>query len=38
VDWLIAAHAIAASLELLHADSDFDVRARHTPLKLEALD
>ncbi len=34
IDCLIAAHAIAADAELLHADADFDVLARHTPLRL----
>lgn len=36
IDCLIAAHAIRARLPLLHADGDFDVLARHTPLLLDA--
>jgi predicted nucleic acid-binding protein len=34
IDCLIAAHAIAAGVPLLHADADFDALARHTPLRL----
>ena len=34
IDCLIAAHAIRARLPLLHADTDFDVLARHTELTL----
>jgi len=34
VDCLIAAVAIRAGVELLHADADFDALARHTPLRL----
>jgi hypothetical protein len=33
-DCLIAAAAIAAGLPILHADADFQVLARHTPLRL----
>jgi predicted nucleic acid-binding protein len=35
IDCLIAAHAIRAGLPVLHADADFDVLARHTPLQLD---
>jgi predicted nucleic acid-binding protein len=34
VDCLIAATAIRADVALLHADADFDVLARHTPLRV----
>ena len=34
VDCLIAAVAIRAGVELLHADADFEALARHTPLRL----
>jgi len=34
-DCLIAAQAIRAGATLLHADTDFDVLARHTPLQIE---
>ena len=34
IDCLIAATAIRASTPVLHADNDFDVLARHTPLQL----
>ena len=34
LDCLIAAAAIDAGLPVLHADADFDVLARHTPLRL----
>ena len=34
VDCLIAAVAIRADVELLHADADFEALARHTPLRL----
>jgi predicted nucleic acid-binding protein len=34
IDCLIAAMAIRAEVEVLHADSDFDVLARHTPLRV----
>lgn len=37
VDCLIAAVAMRYEAELLHADRDFDVIARHTPLRLVAL-
>lgn len=36
IDCLIAAVAIREGAALVHADSDFDVLARHTPLRLEA--
>lgn len=36
VDCLISAVAITASVPILHADADFDVLARHTPLQIEA--
>jgi predicted nucleic acid-binding protein len=35
IDCLIAAAAIRASVPLLHADSDFEVLARHTSLQIE---
>ena len=35
IDCLIAAVAIRADLAVLHADTDFDVLARHTPLHLD---
>ncbi len=35
IDCLIAAQAIRAGATLLHADADFDVLARHTPLRVE---
>ncbi len=35
IDCLIAAHAIRTHLTLLHADSDFDVIARHTGLVVD---
>jgi len=35
IDCLIAAVAIRADLPVLHADADFDVLARHTPLRLD---
>jgi predicted nucleic acid-binding protein len=34
IDCLIAATAIGADVPVLHADDDFDVLARHTPLRL----
>jgi predicted nucleic acid-binding protein len=34
IDCLIAAVAIDADLPVLHADRDFDVLARHTPLRI----
>ena len=36
IDCLIAAVAIRADMPVLHADTDFDVLARHTPLRLDA--
>lgn len=36
IDCLIAAHAIRTQLPVLHADSDYDVLARHTNLQIEA--
>jgi hypothetical protein len=36
IDCLIAAGAIRARVAVLHADSDFDVLARHTALRIEA--
>jgi predicted nucleic acid-binding protein len=36
IDCLIAAVAIRNSVAVLHADADFDVLARHTPLRLDA--
>lgn len=35
IDCLIAAHAVRADLPILHADTDFDVLSRHTPLRVE---
>ena len=37
VDCLIAVPVIAADATLLHADTDFDRLARHTPLRIERL-
>jgi predicted nucleic acid-binding protein len=37
IDCLIAAVAIRAELPMLHADSDFEVLARHTPLRLHSF-
>lgn len=37
IDCLIAAVAIAADAEVLHADSDFDELAAHTPLRIHRL-
>ena len=37
IDCLIAAIAIRTDLPVLHADADFDVLARHTPLRLDPL-
>ena len=34
IDCLIAAAAIEARIPILHADIDFDVLARHTPLQV----
>jgi predicted nucleic acid-binding protein len=36
-DCLVAVPAIEAGATLLHADNDFDVLARHTPLQIEPL-
>jgi len=36
-DCLVAVPTIAAGAELLHADSDFEIIARHTPLRLFPL-
>jgi predicted nucleic acid-binding protein len=36
-DCLVAAPTIAARATLLHADRDFEVLARHTPLQIEPL-
>jgi len=38
VDCLVAVAAIEAGAPVLHADRDFDVLARHTPLQVVALD
>lgn len=35
IDCLIAAAAIKASATVLHCDADFDILARHTPLRTE---
>ena len=35
IDCLIAAVAIEADVPVLHADTDFDVLARHTQLRVE---
>lgn len=35
IDCLIAAVAIAAAVPVLHADSDFDLLARHTALEVD---
>ena len=35
IDCLIAATAIRGDMPVLHADSDFDLLARHTPLRVE---
>ncbi len=35
IDCLIAAVAIRADIPVLHADADFDVLARHTPLRAD---
>lgn len=37
IDCLIASIAIRSENPLLHADSDFDVLSRHTPLKIDRL-
>jgi len=36
IDCLIAAIAIRVDIPVLHADADFEVLARHTPLRLDA--
>lgn len=36
IDCLIAAAAIKASATVLHRDADFDILARHTPLRTES--
>jgi predicted nucleic acid-binding protein len=36
-DCLVAVPTIAAGAELLHADSDFEILARHSPLRLFPL-
>jgi predicted nucleic acid-binding protein len=36
MDCLIAAVAISADAAILHRDSDFDVIARHTELKVDS--
>jgi predicted nucleic acid-binding protein len=36
-DCLVAVPTIAAGAELLHADSDFEILARHSPLRLFEL-
>jgi predicted nucleic acid-binding protein len=35
IDCLIAAHAVRTQIPVLHADADFDVLARHTPLTID---
>ena len=35
IDCLIAATAIRADVAVLHADSDFEVLSRHTPLRID---
>ena len=35
IDCLIAATAIRTASAILHADADYDVLARHTPLQIE---
>ncbi|MGH3058233.1 MAG: type II toxin-antitoxin system VapC family toxin [Gaiellaceae bacterium] len=37
-DCLVAVPTIAAGAELLHADADFEILARHTPLRLLPLE
>jgi hypothetical protein len=37
-DCLIAVPAIRAEASILHKDRDFDVIARHTPLRIEPVD
>lgn len=38
IDCLVAVPAIVAGAPILHADPDFDVLARHTPLEVVSLD
>jgi predicted nucleic acid-binding protein len=38
LDCLVAVPAIAAGVPVLHADHDFDVLARHTPLEVVSFD
>jgi predicted nucleic acid-binding protein len=35
IDCLIAAHALRADIDVLHADADFDTLARHTALRID---
>jgi predicted nucleic acid-binding protein len=35
IDCLIASVAISADMPILHSDADFEVLARHTPLRIE---
>ncbi len=35
IDCLIGAIAVRTSMAVLHADTDFDVLARHTPVRIE---
>ena len=37
INCLIAAHAIRAGVPVLHADSDFEILARHTPMQTASL-
>ena len=37
IDCLVGALAIRADLPVLHCDTDFDVLARHTPLRVERV-
>lgn len=37
IDCLIAAHAIRERHPVLHADPDFDVLGRHTPLRIDRV-
>jgi predicted nucleic acid-binding protein len=36
-DCLVAVPTIAAGAELLHADADFEILARHTPLRIHTV-
>lgn len=38
IDCLIAAVVIESDASLLHADADFGTLARHTPLRIQAID